>query len=55
VVKFCHSEELSDVTTLSNEVDKVFKVGRTFFIQMKTEEQGGEFVDVIHDKLIPEH
>jgi len=56
VVKFCHNEELSDVTTLSNEVVKVFKVEGTFVIQMKTE---GEFVDVFDDELhvqvIPEH
>ena len=55
VIKFYHSEELSDVIMLSNEVIKVFKVEGTFVIQMKREEWGGEFVDVIGDELIPEH
>ena len=55
VVKFCHSEEFSDVTILKNEVVKVFKVKGEFVIQMKRDEWGGEFVDVMNEDIIAEH
>jgi len=38
VIKFYHSEELSDVTMLSSAVIKVLKVEGTFVIQMKRDQ-----------------
>ena len=55
VVKFCRNEEFSDVTILKNEVVKVFKVKGEFVIQMKREDWGGEFGDVMNEDVIAGH
>lgn len=55
VVKFLPKQDLSDVKELSNEIMKVFQVQKKqFIVQMKREEWGGEFVDVLEAESIPE-
>ena len=55
IVKFIHSDEIRDVKQLTEEVVKVFKIEGAFVIQMKREEWGGEFVDVMNNDSIAEH
>ena len=50
VVKFCRSEEFSDVTILKNE-----GVQGERRICYSDEEWGGEFVDVMNEGIIAEH
>ena len=54
IVKFLHSDEISDVKQLTEEVLKVFKIEGAFVIQMKREEWGGEFFDVMNNDSIAE-